>query len=112
MSEVRIGHVYEKISKDEIPVIKPEFKMAILETLENFATEIVKRKKLWVNKHPVEIVDEINQAILEAITSGKAFNGTPLSEKDLDHHRQLRIQFYRLRRAIRNLIQGEEAEEP
>ena len=107
MTEVRIGHVYEKISKDEIPVIRPEFKMAVLETLENFATEIVKRKKLWVSKHPVEIVDEINTAILDAITSGKAFDGTLLSEKALDHHKQLRIQFYRLRRAIKLLLEEE-----
>ena len=102
--------MYQKITKDEISRIPPDLKLTVLGSLENFGVETHKKKRYWTRKDPIELIDEINAAILDCIDTKTAFDGTDLSEKEIDSHRQLRIVFYHVRRVVKLLIK-EEGEE-
>lgn len=108
MDPFRLGELYQKIEKNEIPVIPDDFRGPVQETLLKFGVEVVKNKRYWRKKHPVEMIDEINDAILQTIDRGVDFDETPLSPEDLDHARKLRIIFYRIRRFVRNILKEEE----
>ena len=107
MEPLRIGEIYEKISKDEI-MVSSDFKNAVLETIENFGIELIKTQKYWTRTHPVDLIDQINTAILDTITGGKKYDGTEMVESEIDFHRKLRIEFYHIRRAVRKLLKNDD----
>lgn len=108
MDPFRLGELYQKIEKNEIPGIPSDFKLPVQETLVKFGVEVVKKKRYWCNKHPVDLIDEINEAILVTITTGVDFDETPLSPEELDHTKKLRIVFYHIRHVVREILRQEE----
>lgn len=108
MDPFRLGELYQKIEKNEIHGIPPNFKTPVLRTLDNFGTEVVNKVKYWSNKHPVDTIDEINAAILDTITTGRDFDETPLSPEAIDHTKKLRIVFYHIRHVVREILRQEE----
>lgn len=105
---IRVGEIYAMISKDEIAGIPTDFKGAVLDTIENFGIELIKTQKYWTRTHPVELIDQINTAILDTITGGKKYDGTEMTDAEIDFHKQLRVVFYHIRREVRKLLKNED----
>lgn len=107
---MRIGEIYDKIDKGEIPV-EEELKQAILSIFTHQGIEKVKNQTYWSREEPILWITRMTQLIEENLREKKTHERQEMGEEELEFYRKIYVRFYRIRRTVKNLLKQENEEE-
>lgn len=107
----RIGETHQAIREGKIPC-EENLKDGVLRAIADFGTINVKCKDgkvrgFWRSEDPLDIISEILESLETVVTTKKTLEHQDLDEESVEFHKMLRVQMYRIKRAVRNIIKGE-----
>ena len=105
----RMGELWSEIREGKIEC-EPNLKTAVLDTVLNYGTTKAGTGHIWIKRNPLSVVNEIITDLLTDINRRETHTHEEMTEAELDFHRQLRVRFIRIRRAVRTILKEQENE--
>jgi len=105
----RLGEIYTLLREDKIECEK-DLKEAVMHFVLNFGTEKVGKTFYWSRRNPLDVMTEICAHIEQCLQTKKTHEMQDMTDAELNFHRRLYVRLYRVKRAIRNILQQEDGE--